>query len=168
MNFIEINIQQLQLNPFTKIGKEWMLITAGNQEKFNTMTASWGGMGFVWQKNTITTYIRPQRYTKEFVDANDLFTISFLDEKYKEALNVCGTISGRDADKMKMAGLTPYFVDGTTAINEASLVMICKIMFHTTMLPEYYDEKENIIKWFPEKDYNDIYISEIMKVLIKQ
>ena len=95
MAFKEVKAEELQMNPFTKIGKEWMLITAGNEEKCNTMTASWGGVGIMWGKNAVTTYIRPQRYTKEFVDANDTFTISFFDESYRKALNICGSVSGR-------------------------------------------------------------------------
>ena len=95
MGFKEISAEELQFNPFTKIGKEWMLVTAGDQEKHNTMTASWGGVGVMWGKNVVSVYIRPQRYTKEFVDANELFTLSFYDESYRKALNICGSKSGR-------------------------------------------------------------------------
>lgn len=76
MAFKEAAIESLQFNPFTKIGKEWMLITAGDEKKHNTMTASWGGVGIMWGKQVVTAYIRPQRYTKEFVDAEGLFTLS--------------------------------------------------------------------------------------------
>ena len=88
MAFQEIAIESFSCNPFTKISKEWMLITAGDEKKSNTMTASWGGLGIMWGKNIATVYIRPQRYTKEFVDANGTFTISFLPEEYRKALNV--------------------------------------------------------------------------------
>ena len=75
------------------------------------MTASWGAMGVMWGKNAVTVYIRPQRYTKEFVDREDTFTISVLGEKYRKALNYCGKVSGKNADnKIKEAGLTPYFI----------------------------------------------------------
>lgn len=77
MAFKEVDIKSLTFNPFTKIGSEWMLITAGDQSGYNTMTASWGGLGVLWGKNVATCYIRPQRYTKKFVDANDTFTLSF-------------------------------------------------------------------------------------------
>ncbi len=86
MAFKEVDIHTLQFNPFDKISKQWMLITAGDQEKSNTMTASWGGVGFMWGKPVATAYIRPQRYTKEFVDTNDRFTLSFLTEEKREAL----------------------------------------------------------------------------------
>ena len=105
MSFREVKAEELTMNPFTKIGKEWLLITAGNEEKCNTMTASWGAMGVMWGKNAVTVYIRPQRYTKEFVDREDTFTISVLGEEYRKALNYCGKVSGKDADnKIKEAG----------------------------------------------------------------
>ncbi|MDB0438114.1 flavin reductase [Clostridioides difficile] len=168
MGFKEVKIEELQFNPFTKIGKEWLLITAGNSDKFNTMTASWGGVGVYWSKNVVTTYIRPQRYTKEFVDNNDTFTIAFFDEKYREALNICGTISGRDTNKVEKAELTPYFVDDTVAFEEANMIMVCKKLYHDTMPPENFDAKENDEKWYPNKDYHTMYISEVVKVLIKE
>lgn len=168
MGFKEVKIEELQFNPFTKIGKEWLLITAGNSDKFNTMTASWGGVGVYWSKNVVTTYIRPQRYTKEFVDNNDTFTIAFFDEKYREALNICGTISGRDTNKVEKAELTPYFVDDTVAFEEANMIMVCKKLYHDTMPPENFDAKENDEKWYPNKDYHIMYISEVVKVLIKE
>ena len=89
MSFKEVNPEKLFFNPFQKIS-DWMLITAGDENGFNTMTASWGGMGVLWNKNVITTYIRPQRYTKEFVDNHDTFTISFYSSQYKEALRLFG------------------------------------------------------------------------------
>ncbi|HEK5028644.1 TPA: flavin reductase [Clostridioides difficile] len=168
MGFREVKIEELQFNPFTKIGKEWLLITAGDSEKFNTMTASWGGVGVYWGKNVVTTYIRPQRYTKEFVDSNDTFTVAFFDETYREALNICGTISGRDINKIEKAGLTPYFVDDTVAFEEANMIIVCKKLYHNNMPPENFDAKENDKKWYPEKDYHTMYISEIIKVLVKE
>ena len=145
MGFREVKIEELQFNPFTKIGKEWLLITAGDSEKFNTMTASWGGVGVYWGKNVVTIYIRPQRYTKEFVDSNDTFTVAFFDETYREALNICGTISGRDINKIEKAGLTPYFVDDTVAFEEANMIIVCKKLYHDNMPPENFDAKENYL-----------------------
>ncbi len=167
MEFKEIKVEELQFNPFNKIGKEWLLITAGDKEKFNTMTASWGGVGVLWQENVATTYIRPGRYTKEFVDANDIFTIAFFNSEYRGALNICGTISGRDEDKVEKAGLTPYFIDGTVAFQEASMILVCKKMYHDTIKPDLFDSTENISKWYPDKDYHTMYISKILKILVK-
>ena len=148
MAFREIRAEELSFNPFDKIGKEWMLITAGDEAKHNTMTASWGGLGIMWGKKVAMVYIRPQRYTKEFVDRNDRFTISFYKEEYRKALAVCGRKSGRDCDKEKEAGLTPYYVDGTTAFEEADLVFVCRKQYH--------------------QDYHMMYIAEIEKVLVKE
>ena len=168
MAFREIEVKDLELNPFTKIGSEWMLITAGNEEKHNTMTASWGAMGVMWGKNVVTVYLRPQRYTKEFVDTLDTFTISFYDESCRKALNVCGTKSGRDCDKEKEAGLTPYYIDGTTAFEKANMILVCKKQYHQDMKPECFDVPENDEKWYPNKDYHTLYMAEVVKVLVKE
>ena len=103
MAFREIKPEELDFNPFQKIGKQWMLITAGNESGYNTMTASWGGAGVMWGKPSVTAYIRPQRYTKEFVDREETFTLSFYGEEYRKALNLFGTVSGKDRDKIKEA-----------------------------------------------------------------
>ena len=107
MSFKRIAPEELSVNPFSMIGKEWMLITAGTVSDCNTMTASWGGLGVIWGKPSATVYIRQSRYTKEFVDREERFTISVFDEAYRPALNLCGKVSGRDCDKIKEAGLTP-------------------------------------------------------------
>ena len=107
MSFKRIAPEELRVNPFSMIGKEWMLITAGTVSDCNTMTASWGGLGVIWGKPSATVYIRQSRYTKEFVDREERFTISVFDEAYRPALNLCGKVSGRDCDKIKEAGLTP-------------------------------------------------------------
>ena len=168
MSFREVKPEELTMNPFTKIGKEWLLITAGNEEKCYTLTASWGAMGVMWGKNAVTVYIRPQRYTKEFVDREEAFTISVLGEDYRKALNYCGTVSGKGIDKITEAGLTPYFVDGTAGIQEADMIMVCKKMYHDTIKPECFDEAENDTKWYPQKDYHTMYIAEIQKVLVRE
>ena len=141
MAFKEVDIKSLNFNPFTKIGSEWMLITAGDESGCNTMTASWGGLGVLWGKNVATCYIRPQRYTKKFVDANDTFTLSFYGPEYKQALSICGSKSGRDCDKVKEAGLTPYFTDGTAAFEEAGMVFVCRKLYEDE-IRELYRKRE--------------------------
>ncbi len=168
MGFKEVKAEELQFNPFTKIGKQWMLVTAGDEEKHNTMTASWGAMGIMWGKNVATVYIRPQRYTKEFVDNGERFTISFYGEEHRQALNICGSKSGRDCDKEKEAGLTPYYTDGTAAFEEAEMVLVCRKLYSQPMGPEYFTEDWIDGKWYPEKDYHVMYMAEIEKVLVKE
>lgn len=167
MSFQEVNISDLSFNPFSKIGSQWMLITAGDENGCNTMTASWGGLGVLWGKNVATCYIRPQRHTKSFVDSNDRFTLSFYGEEYRNALNLCGTKSGRDCDKIKEAGLTPMFIEGSTAFEEAEMIFVCKKLYAGELPPEHIVEKEIDTKWYEQKDYHTMYIAEIIKVLVK-
>ena len=106
MSFKEIKPEELNFNPFTRIGSDWMLLTAGTEDKFNTMTASWGGAGVFWGKPAVTCYIRPQRYTREFVDREEYFTLAFFDEEHRKALALCGSKSGREVDKVRECGFT--------------------------------------------------------------
>ena len=116
--------------------------------------------------NIATAYIRPQRYTKKFMDETGMYTLSFLSEDYRKALSVCGSVSGKDVeDKWKEAGLHPYAVDGTTAVEEADLIFVCKTQYTQDMKPECFDVKENDEKWYPDKDYHTMYMGEIVKVL---
>lgn len=173
MAFQETDIHTLKFNPFDKISKQWMLITAGDRTKSNTMTASWGGVGIMWGKPVATAYIRPQRYTKEFVDQNEYFTLSFLAEEYRKALNVCGSVSGRDVeDKWQEAGLHPCYVaegtpEETAAVEEAEMIFVCRKLYAQEMYPECFTEDECDAKWYPQQDYHTMYIAEIVKVLVK-
>lgn len=147
-----------------------MLITAGNcKDECNTMTASWGGFGIIWRKRTAVVYIRPDRYTKEFVDRNDFFTLSFFSEQYRGALNVCGTTSGRNTDdKWRKSGLHPFETDGTMAVEEAEEIFVCRKLYAQEMRPECFtDGGECEEKCYPQKDYHTMYIAEIIKVLRK-
>ena len=109
MSLKPIDPKTLELNPFTTIGTEWMLLTAGNEDKHNTMTVSWGGLGVLWRKNVTYVLVRPQRYTMEFMDREEYYSLCVFDETYKPALKLCGTKSGRDIDKDKETGLTVMF-----------------------------------------------------------
>ena len=168
MKFEEIAIEELEFNPFEKISKEWMLVTAGDEEKSNTMTASWGGVGIMSRKKVVTAYIRPQRYTKEFMDSNDLFTISFLPEEYRKAMSLCGSFSGREVgDKWKLSGLHPHYVDGTTGVEEADMIFVCKKLYAQEMKSECFIDVDCDTTCYPDKDYHTMYIAEIVKVLKK-
>ncbi len=163
----EIQINDLNMNPFIKIGKEWMLITAGNEENFNTMTASWGGMGVLWNKNVAYTFIRPCRYTFEFTEKEEFFSLSFFEEAYREALTLCGRKSGRDCDKIKEASLTPVFVDGVPCFKEASLTLICRKMYSQEMSKECALSEEVAKHYGENEPYHTFYVGEIVKALTK-
>ena len=168
MAFKEVGIKSLNFNPFTKIGSEWMLITAGDQSGYNTMTASWGGLGVLWGKNVATCYIRPQRYTKEFVDTRDTFTLSFYPAEKKDALSYLGKVSGRDEDKVKKVGFTPAFTNGNAYFEEAELVLVCRKMSRTPLRPEQFLDETVDGRWYPNKDYHEMYIAEVIDVLVKE
>jgi flavin reductase (DIM6/NTAB) family NADH-FMN oxidoreductase RutF len=164
-HYKEILPEVLRKNPFQLIGKDWMLITAGNEEKANTMTASWGGLGVMYGKNVAYIVVRPQRYTKEFLDQEATFSLSFLDKEYRSAMNYLGTVSGRNEDKISKSGLTLSYLDGTPYFGEASTVLICRKLFRQAMQEDsLLDEKLNNT-WYPGKDYHIMYIAEITKVL---
>ena len=166
MAFKEISTRELQINPFSAIGDEWMLVAAGTPEKFNMMTASWGSVGEMWSKPVAVTVIRPQRYTDEFVKDNDYFTLSFYGDN-KQIHKVCGSKSGRDVDKVKETGLIPVFDNGSVYLEQARLVLVCKKMFSQTMDPAGIID-QSIDKWYPDKDYHNVYVGEIVKVLVKE
>ncbi len=165
--FYEITPEQIEKNPFTMIGKEWMLIGAEKEGKVNAMTASWGGVGVLWNKNVSFCFIRPQRYTREFVDAADRFSLSFFSEEYRKTLTHFGRVSGRDEDKIKTCGLTVAHAEGAPYFEEGNLVLICKKLYAGKIEPDSILLPEIDETAYPEKDYHEVYIGEIVKVLMK-
>ncbi len=167
-NFKEINCNEIKESAFDLISKDWMLITAGNEEKHNTMTASWGGLGFMWNKNVAFTFVRPQRYTLEFIDKNDYFTLSFFNDDMRDALKFCGTKSGKDFDKDKETGLIPVFDENAPYYEQAKLVLVCKKLYKQDFNSDSFIEKELDEKNYPNKDYHKMFVSEIVKVLVSE
>lgn len=165
--FRQIQPQELNKNPFHMIGKEWMLVTAERGGKANTMTASWGGVGVMWGKDVAYVVIRPQRYTKEFIDASEAFSLSILGEGYRRELNYLGSVSGRNEDKVAESGLTLAHEDGVPYFAEASCVLLCKKLYAQPMNAESFIDKSLIDKWFAAGDFHTLYIAEITKVLAK-
>jgi flavin reductase (DIM6/NTAB) family NADH-FMN oxidoreductase RutF len=119
----------------------------------------------MWGKPVVTAVIRPQRYTKEFIDKSDVFTLSFYPDDKKSALAYCGANSGKGlayGEKAANAGLTPLFTDGTTAFEEAELILVCKKLYEAPVVPDGFADKEIIGKWYPEKDFHQAYVAEII------
>ena len=166
--FIEIKPEELNQSPFKLIGKEWMLITAEKDNKVNTMTASWGGFGVMWGKNVAYIVIRPQRYTKEFVDNSSKFSLTFFDESFKKQLGYLGTVSGKDEDKIAKANLTISHLEDTPHFEESKLTVICKKLYAQDFDPKCFISKDDDEKWYPEKDYHTLYVAEVEKIFIKE
>ena len=167
LNYSEISPTDFNQNAIKLIGDDWMLITAGNESGFNTMTASWGFMGEIWNKDSIICFIRPQRYTYEFIEKTNIFSLSFLSPGNKDALTLCGTESGRDGDKVARAGLSPLFADDTVFFDQANLVLICEKMYTFNIEPENFIDSSFSEKFYPDKDYHKAYVSKILKVYKK-
>ncbi len=162
----EINVREIKKNAVSMISDDWMLVTAGDKTGFNTMTASWGGIGELWGKDVVFIFIRPQRYTLEFIEKNDIFSLSFFDGEYKKELTFCGRNSGRDVDKIKETNFTPVFYDNTTYFAEASNVLICKKLAVTEITPDSFIDKD-VDKNYANKDYHKVFVAEIIKTFEK-
>ena len=166
----EVNVKDLAFNPFTLIGHEWMLVTAGNEKRgCNTMTASWGHLGCLWGSNdpTVVIYLRPSRYTKQFVDAEERFSLCVMDASFKKGMAYLGTVSGRDENKIEKAGITPVFAEGTTYFAEAKLVLVCKKLYASELKEEGFLYQDIIEKNYPQRDYHTMYVGKIEKVLVR-
>lgn len=163
--FKEIDPKNLDNNVFSLLGDQWTIVSAGNKNNFNGMTASWGGMGVLFHKNVATIYVRPQRYTWELIEAFPEFTLSFFDRKYRPALKLYGSKSGRDVNKIQESGLTPV-MDGDTApyFEEAELVLICRKLYYQDLNPVGFVDT-SLQEFYEKKDYHRMYIGEIRKIL---
>lgn len=165
--FRQADPKKLKENVFRLIGDGWMLITAGTAERCNTMTASWGGLGVLWGGPAATVYLRPQRYTKQFVDREEYFTLSFFDERYREALNFCGSRSGREVDKAAECGLTVCAAScGAPYFEQARLVFVCRKRYAQRLDPEEIPG-DIARRWYPERDFHWMYIGEIVETLVR-
>lgn len=164
--FKKINFQEIPFSSFD-LKNKWVLITAEKDGKVNTMTASWGGFGIMWNKEVAFVVIRPQRFTKEFVDNADSFSLSFFDENYKKQLGYLGSISGRDEDKIAKTGLTVAFDNDVPYFNEAETVLFAKKLYAQPMSKEFCIDKDIPEKWYPQNDFHTLYIAEISGILQK-
>ncbi len=164
--FLHADFHEIQ-NPFTLIGKEKLLVSAGNKDDFNTMTASWGTMGVLWNKNVVNVVIRPQRYTYQFFEREDYFTVTVLQPGNEDAYRICGTKSGKDCNKVKLAGLSPYFETGAVTFEEARLAILCKKIYVQDFDPKGFLDPE-IEKHYPIQDYHRLYCGEIIDVLVRE
>ena len=159
--FKKTSVYDLQQNVFQEIGKNWVLITAKKPDgSINTMTAGWGAAGILWGKEAITVYIRESRYTKEFVDAQDYFTLSLFDG-YRQPLSLLGTKSGRDGDKIQEAGLHTVNLEGQPGFAESKCIFVCRKIYQADIRPE--DMPADVrAKYYADADYHTMYVGEIL------
>jgi flavin reductase (DIM6/NTAB) family NADH-FMN oxidoreductase RutF len=164
--FIKKDPKELNESAIQLIGYDWMLITAGSLENYNTMTAAWGQIGFLWKKPVVTTYIRPVRHTYKFTEEFDRFSLCFFQEEMKPVLNLLGTKSGREINKMNIEGLTAFQGDVSVCFKEAKLILECKKIYADDIKPELFLDA-TINKNYPAKDYHRFYIGEIISCYVR-
>lgn len=155
---------EFTMDIFKQFDKKWALLTAGSEGDFNTMTISWGGLGTIWGKPVATVYVRKSRYTHEFMDKNEYFTVSFYPEQYKMELGVLGAESGRDMDKIHASGLTAVKAGESVTFKEAEVTLVCKKLFRQCLLPENMP-KDVVETMYADKDYHDMYIGEVVELI---
>lgn len=167
--FIKKDIKTTNINPFNMIGSDWFALTAKKGDKVNTMTAGWGGFGVMWGKNVAYIVVRDSRYTKEFMDSADSFSMTFFDNspENKKILGYLGSVSGRNEDKIKNSGLNVDYYEDTPYINEGSTVYICKKLYLSPMPADCFIDVSIDSTWYSDKDYHNLYIGEITALLHK-
>lgn len=177
------DFEQREYRIFELFKKQWAVVTAGTMERFNGCTISWGSMGTLWTRpgksgSVITVYLYPTRYTRELMCENDTFTVSFFPKEEKKALDILGTLSGRDSDKVREAGLTPVVMGGSIGYQEASLTFVCRKIYQHGMskenvaedVQEYYASHPGAYpvdengEWHPHW----IFMGEILETIEKQ
>lgn len=152
------------VNSFAIFDKDWALVTSGNGENFNTMTISWGGLGTLWNRPVATVYVKPIRYTHDFLEKNDYFTVSFYSDKYRRALRILGSLSGRDRDKVAETNLTPKKLENTVTFEEAEVTLVCKKLYRqdmdVTAMPE-----DVAADYYETEAAHTMYIGEVIDIL---
>ena len=167
-SFTQIKPTDINDNVFKMLDKDWMLVTAGKLEDYNTMTASWGHMGIMWNLPVAIAYIRPQRHTFGFVNRYEDYTLSFFTDKHRTALQFCGTRSGRDCDKAAETGLTPIATEkGNVSFEEVRLVLECRKIYEDDIKKKNFILPDLAKKHYPKNDFHRFYMGEIIQVFTK-
>ena len=166
----EITVSELKDNMFDAIGKEWMLVTAGTPDKFNMMTASWGGIGILWNKPVAFIFIRPERYTFGFIERGEHVTLAFLGEEHKDIHKICGSKSGRDIDKVAATGLKPYITpSGNIGYEQDRMLLECRKLYADMIEPQHFIDKSQVERWYGASGgFHKMYVLEIEHVWVKE
>lgn len=164
--FQPVPAEKFIAEPFKLLGMSGYLLTSGNIDDHNSMTCGWGTMGVLWSRCVVNVYVRPHRYTFEFMEKHEIFSVSILPPEYKSAITLFGTVSGRDRDRCKEAGLTLAEKNGAAYYEQADTVIFAKKIYFQDMEPSQFLD-ENIFKLYAKKDYHRIYTGEVIEVLKK-
>lgn len=165
MAFRELDAHELKLRPFDCFDMGWGLVAAGTEQHNNCMTISWGTLGTVWNKPTVSCYVCASRYTKEFLDANEFFSINLFEGRERRALGKLGSISGRDCDKLAACDLTQTFVDGMPIFKQASIVLLCRKAYAGVLDPNNMADQDTAATLYAEGNVHTMYIGYVEKIL---
>ena len=162
----EISVNELVVHPFELWSTNWALLSSGDfaSHNFNCMTVGWGSLGVMWNKPFVMVVVRPQRYTRQFIDAGDSFTLSVFPTQYHETLELLGTKSGREMDKVNASGLTPIASAqvASPSFDEAELILECRKMYFDDFEPKHF--LADFIGALYDKDYHRMYFGEVVAV----
>ncbi len=165
--FRDLCLRDFKENVIEIISKEYMLITAGNQDGYNMMTASWGFMGEMWGEDSVAVVVRPERYTMDFIESNDYFTLTFFGDN-KDIHKVCGSKSGREVDKTSLTGLSPIYNQNYVYFDEARLVLIIKKKYIQPMDKKFLTDNSIDEKWYKNGGWHNLIIGSIERIYIKE
>lgn len=168
MSIHEVSIEDFEFNPFTLFAKEWALVTARKGEAVNTMTIGYGKLGTLWNRSVVTVYSRPQRYTTEFLNESDYFSVTVLPEGYKKQLVYLGNVSGKDEDKIAKSGLTVEYKDGIPYFKEAKLVIFAKKIYQTDIQENEILDKDIVTSRYQDKDFHRIYVGQVISIYAEE
>ena len=166
-SFQPFPIDMLEFNPFTKFGTDWALVTVGTKAQTNPCTIGWGNVGTLWGKNITSVFLRDSRYTKELLDKHDFFSVTFFDQSHRDALQYCGSHSGRNENKIEQAHLTLNARHNIPFIDEGNLVFLCAKLAHVRLTKEMFTAPDIMHRWYQDKDMHTMYVSEIIEVLAR-
>lgn len=162
----EISARELKDNFVKILSEDWALLTSGDEDAFNTMTVSWGGIGELWGKDVAFVFVRPQRYTFSFMEKFSHFSLSFFGGEYKKELAFCGSKSGKDVDKIKETGLTPIKINNTMGFKEAKITVVMKKLAYQDMDPAGFID-QSIMDNYKAGDFHRVYVGEIEKIIVE-
>lgn len=164
---IKVNFKQLELNPFTVLGEEAFLLTAGDMEEWNTMAAAWGGFGFAWDSPTVYVFVRESRLTYNYMESQDKFSMSFFPPELRSVIDYCGSNSGRKVNKAEAAGLTPVVLDGCVAFEESNLVITCEKIVSAQVKREDVGAAELFSKYYSDGDLHHMYCGRVTGIYVQ-
>lgn len=167
MSKIEIDPNDLVLRLFHQWEKGWFVLAAGDYSagRFNAMTVNWGSMGIMWGRPFVQVVVRPTRFTYRFTEEFDNFTLSAFPERYRKVLDILGSKSGRDVDKISLAGITPMgskYVS-SPAFAEAELTLECRKIYSDDFDPARFLDPD-IERNYSKNDYHRVYFGQILRI----